>query len=76
MDILDEQQIGDRRVRLIALKRGGHAVVIEVLGPNNTWVDISFQADRHLRRKAAPFRFAQRLKEQERRLRRARPEGS
>lgn len=71
MDILDEQQIGDRRVRLVAMKRSGHAVTIEVLGPNNTWVDISYLADRGLRRKAAPVRYALRLAEQERRLRTA-----
>ncbi len=70
MDILDEQQLGDRRVRLVAFKRSGCAVVIEVLGPNNTWVDISYLADRSLRRRAAPSRYKQCLAEQERRLRR------
>ncbi len=47
-------------------------VVIEVLGPNGSWVDISCLADRGLRRRAAPVRFAQRLAEQASRLRRAR----
>lgn len=75
MDILDEQQIGDRRVRLVAMKRSGHAVVIEVLGPGGVWVDISFLADRGLKKRAAPFRYAQRLAEQERRLRTAVREG-
>ena len=44
---LEREEIGDRRVRLIAQSADYYAVTIEVRGPAG-WADISLRADQDL----------------------------
>lgn len=68
MRILQTERIGDRRVRLIVHPNGMHAVTLEVLGPANTWEDISLQADQRLLLREARQRYAAVLEAQHARL--------
>jgi hypothetical protein len=62
---LQRETIGDRRVRLLASQDGRYTVTIEVRGPQGTWDDISFVADRDLALHTASLCYRLRLTEQE-----------
>ena len=62
---LHRETIGDRRVRLLASQDGRYTVTIEVRGPQGTWDDISFVADRDLALHTASLCYRLRLTEQE-----------
>jgi len=62
---LHREEIGDRRVRLLASQDGRYTVTIEVRGPQGAWEDISFIADRDLALHTASLCYRLRLTEQE-----------
>ena len=62
---LHRETIGNRRVRLLASQAGRYTVTIEVRGPQGTWDDISFVADRDLALHTASLCYRLRLTEQE-----------
>ena len=62
---LHREDIGDRRVRLLARQDGRYPVTIEVRGPQGIWDDISFVADRDLALHTASLCYRLRLTEQE-----------
>jgi hypothetical protein len=61
---LQREEIGDRRVRLIAQSGDYYAVTIEVRGPPG-WADISLRADQDLAFDVASRRYRLRVAEQE-----------
>jgi hypothetical protein len=60
---LEREEIGDRRVRLIAQSGDYYAVTVEVRGPAG-WTDISLRADQDLAFDVASRRYRQRVAEQ------------
>jgi hypothetical protein len=58
MRVIDQERIGDRRVRLVVQPNGMHAVTLEVLGPNAAWEDISLPSDQRLLLREARMRYA------------------
>jgi hypothetical protein len=58
MRVIDQERIGDRRVRLVVQSNGMHAVTLEVLGPNAAWEDISLPSDQRLLLREARARYA------------------
>ena len=62
---LHREEIGDRRVRLLAGQDGRYMVTIEVRGPRGAWEDISMIADRDLALHTASLCYRLRLIEQE-----------
>lgn len=67
MRVVQQERIGDRRVRLMITPDKAYAVTIETLGPDQAWIDISLRADIRLRAGEAERRYAQRVAEQRRR---------
>ena len=59
------EDIGDRRVRLLASEDGGSTVTIEVRGPHGKWDDISLVADHDLALHTASLCYRLRLTEQQ-----------
>ena len=59
------EEIGDRRVRLLASQAGRYTVAIEVRGPQGTWEDISRGTDRGLALHTASLCYRLRLTEQQ-----------
>ena len=62
---LRREEIGERRVRLLASQDGSYTVTIEVRGPQDAWEDISLVADRDLALHTASLCYRLRLTEQE-----------
>ena len=61
---LRREEIGNRRVRLLASQAGRYTVMIEVRGPAG-WEDISLRADQYLAFDVASRRYRLRVAEQE-----------
>ena len=62
---LHSEEVGGRRVRLLANQDGRYAVTIEVRGPQGTWEDTSLVADQDLPLHTASLCYRLRLTEQE-----------
>lgn len=63
MRVVQRERIGDRRVRLVVTPDKAWAVLVETLGPDGAWVDISLLADSRLRAGEAERRYQRRLSE-------------
>jgi len=66
MRVVKTTQIGDRRVQLLVTPDGAFAILIEVIGPDQAWHDISMLADARLRAGEAERRYQRRVQEQHR----------
>jgi hypothetical protein len=62
---LRSEQIGNRRVRLLAEQDGRYAVTLELRGPHGSWQDASIATDRHLGLHTASLCYRLRLIEPE-----------
>ena len=62
---LHREELGDRRVRLLARPDGRYRVTIAVRRPHGRWEDISLVADRDLALHTASLCYRLRLTEQE-----------
>jgi hypothetical protein len=62
---LQREEIGNRRVRLVANQENRYSVMIEVCGPHGSWQDISLAADRDLSLHTASLCYRLRLTEQQ-----------